>query len=169
MEVVIKEHHYKNNDNNKDNINNNNNDNNSNEYYPYGRRTKVTPEEKEELEEQEKNEKKNIEGLEKVIREAIEVRIDVLPIAKDKKIESSRLGILFSGGIDSMLIARLVDTILPIDVTVDLFNVAFEMKIINKKQTTTTYDVPDRLTGIEGLHELQYEFFFFYFFLVILS
>jgi asparagine synthetase B (glutamine-hydrolysing) len=60
-------------------------------------------------------------------------------------VSSSRLAILFSGGIDSMILAALADKHVPQDQTIDLLNVAFG----------TNFDVPDRKTGISGLTELR--------------
>lgn len=57
------------------------------------------------------------------------------------------LAILFSGGVDSLILAALVDRYVPLDLPIDLLNVAFG---------TTSFDVPDRKTGLAGLKELQY-------------
>jgi asparagine synthetase B (glutamine-hydrolysing) len=62
---------------------------------------------------------------------------------------SSRLAILFSGGIDSMILTALADKILPIEYSVDLLNVAF-----SNTSNPTSFDVPDRKTGLNGLAEL---------------
>ena len=56
----------------------------------------------------------------------------------------SRVGLLFSGGLDSAVLAALVDRVLPPEQSIDLVNVAF--------QTTSNGqfdDVPDRLTAIQ--------------------
>ncbi|XP_060576699.1 asparagine synthetase domain-containing protein 1-like [Ruditapes philippinarum] len=67
---------------------------------------------------------------------------------------SSRVAILFSGGIDSTMIAALADKCLPIDEPIDLLNVAFELKP-KPSGRKEKWDVPDRLTGYTALAELN--------------
>lgn len=59
------------------------------------------------------------------------------------------VGILFSGGLDCTILALLADKYLPSDQPIDLINIAF------KKDNNTSYDVPDRITGLQSLEELQ--------------
>lgn len=56
------------------------------------------------------------------------------------------IGVLFSGGVDSCLITALLDDILPVDVEIDLYNVAF----IGQDS-----HVPDRETGRRAFTELK--------------
>ena len=65
--------------------------------------------------------------------------------------KTDSVAILFSGGIDCSFIALLAHQILPQDVQIDLLNVAFE-----KGSNTNKFDVPDRLTGLSTLKELQF-------------
>ncbi|KIY45371.1 hypothetical protein FISHEDRAFT_23907, partial [Fistulina hepatica ATCC 64428] len=77
----------------------------------------------------------------------------------------ARVAVLFSGGVDSAVIAFLADRHLPKDEPIDLLNVAFEnpRKLKERKgkdatqdfETTVIYMVPDRLTGLEELAELR--------------
>eukprot|EP01134_Creolimax_fragrantissima_P006594 CFRG6594T1 len=61
--------------------------------------------------------------------------------------------ILFSGGVDSMIMAFLSDRHIPKDSSIDLVNVAFENPRI-KTSSASPYDVPDRITGRQGYEEL---------------
>ncbi|XP_039287041.1 asparagine synthetase domain-containing protein 1 isoform X1 [Nilaparvata lugens] len=63
----------------------------------------------------------------------------------------SKLGILFSGGLDSTVLALLADKFVPPEDPIDLFNVAFQ----NPTKSTVNFSVPDRETGLSSLKELQ--------------
>ncbi|CAE6536819.1 unnamed protein product [Rhizoctonia solani] len=108
----------------------------------------------------------------------------------------ARLGVLFSGGIDSSVVAYLADSHIPRDEPIDLLNVGFEnprtlgvpqnkaiqtakvqrkrdkkerkkglyapqtqevpaTRVVDEPPKTGTYDVPDRLTGLQQLEELK--------------
>ncbi|KAL5641342.1 hypothetical protein ACGC1H_001729 [Rhizoctonia solani] len=108
----------------------------------------------------------------------------------------ARLGVLFSGGIDSSVVAYLADRHIPRDEPIDLLNVGFENprtlgvpqnkaaqvakvqrkrdkkerrkglhapeapaapspRVTDEPPKAGTYDVPDRLTGLQQLEELQ--------------
>ena len=78
---------------------------------------------------------------------------------------SARIAILFSGGLDCTLIARLCHDILPKSFEIDLLNVAFEnprvMKAASRNAAQsstvcgTTYSTcPDRITGLSSHTEL---------------
>ena len=75
---------------------------------------------------------------------------------------SNKVAILFSGGVDCTLIARIVDGILARDQTIDLLNVAFQNPRIhgivdqNENTSSSVYETcPDRITGRKALAELQ--------------
>ncbi|KAF9654309.1 hypothetical protein BDM02DRAFT_3182121 [Thelephora ganbajun] len=97
-----------------------------------------------------------------------------------KRYGEATVAILFSGGIDSAILAFLADRYIPVDEPIDLLNVAFEnprkqaknQKPNRKKGKSTTEDhtkriedvvsdpsalylVPDRVTGLESLAELR--------------
>lgn len=65
----------------------------------------------------------------------------------------SNVGILFSGGVDCSILTILADKFIDKSKPIDLMNVAFE----KAKNTATeiNWNVPDRLTGLETLKELQ--------------
>ncbi|XP_014478031.1 PREDICTED: asparagine synthetase domain-containing protein 1 [Dinoponera quadriceps] len=75
----------------------------------------------------------------------------------------SKIGILFSGGLDSAILTAIVDKHIPEDESIDLINVAFEKSVSNqnvshasgeKESVTQKYDVPDRKTGRQTYNEL---------------
>ncbi|KAK3092028.1 hypothetical protein FSP39_024533 [Pinctada imbricata] len=78
---------------------------------------------------------------------------------------NSKVAILFSGGIDSAMIAALVDRCLPECEPIDLINVAFEQQpkgTVKKKSNVSLerseenrWNVPDRETGHRALAELN--------------
>lgn len=138
------------------------------------------------------------------MREIVQQFIDVLSIAVKRRVlclprdenptpsedsqtcnRKANVAILFSGGIDSMVIATLVDRHIPLDEPIDLLNVAFMTKektiptSFNEKKrkqknceipyeessknvaaaavasSDKQFSVPDRITGRAGLKELQ--------------
>lgn len=75
----------------------------------------------------------------------------------------SKIGILFSGGLDSAILAAIADKYVPENESIDLINVAFERSVNNQKishtngekeNTMQKYDVPDRKTGRQTYSEL---------------
>ncbi|XP_062390541.1 asparagine synthetase domain-containing protein 1 [Sardina pilchardus] len=131
----------------------------------------------------------NVEKVTKLIEvlgEAVRRRVQSLPSGRPFVDQSglnneADIAILFSGGIDSMILAVLADRHVPAGKPIDLLNVAFKLqepkmqtqsakkgrKSNNKDQTddehpkqrdhnlTRCFDVPDRITGRAGLLELQ--------------
>ncbi|XP_067891713.1 asparagine synthetase domain-containing protein 1 [Heterodontus francisci] len=95
----------------------------------------------------------------------------------------AKVAILFSGGVDSMVLSALADHHIPPDESIDLLNVAFKQQEQKKQKTSikqkkknsassapeeetrkcdngsekeqTAFNVPDRITGLSGLKELQ--------------
>ena len=62
-------------------------------------------------------------------------------------VDHAKLGILFSGGLDSTIIAYFADKFVPAEEPIDLLNVAF--------CRNGNFDVPDRKTGLMSLEELR--------------
>lgn len=136
--------------------------------------------------------------MKKVVHQFIDVlstavKRRVLYLSRDKSLTpnevlktcygKANVAILFSGGIDSMVIAALADRHIPLDEPIDLLNVAFMVKektvpaSFNRRRDQKDYgempskelsesagavdgdspddNVPDRITGRAGLKELQ--------------
>ncbi|XP_044004502.1 asparagine synthetase domain-containing protein 1 [Aphidius gifuensis] len=80
---------------------------------------------------------------------------------ENKICNHSKIGILFSGGLDSTILAAIVDEFIPNDEPIDLINVAFEKaksnvdNKFNKNKIDVSFDVPDRKTGHQALEELK--------------
>ncbi|NWV12123.1 ASND1 protein, partial [Ptilonorhynchus violaceus] len=127
-----------------------------------------------------------------VLNEAVKRRVLCLFRDQDQKTrevlsmshKEAHVAVLFSGGIDSMVIAALADKHVPLEEPIDLLNVAFMIKEQAKHKGTTKrhtnqqldllcpqescqdlaastgaylscFDVPDRITGRAGLKELE--------------
>ncbi|RXM31564.1 Asparagine synthetase domain-containing protein 1 [Acipenser ruthenus] len=125
--------------------------------------------------------KKIVLQLLDVLSEAVRRRIQYPPsktVATCPSLNKANVAILFSGGIDSMILAALADRHIPVEQPIDLLNVAFQLKkpkatkkcktVLNAHQCQEEaklgsteagdfkcFNVPDRVTGRAGLQELQ--------------
>ncbi|XP_074599420.1 asparagine synthetase domain-containing protein 1 [Brevipalpus obovatus] len=90
-----------------------------------------------------------LKSFQAILEEAIRKRCDLFSLRCDDCIKSestcnhSSVGILFSGGLDSTVLAILSDKFIPNCQSIDLLNVAF------------SENAPDRETGLIALEELQ--------------
>ncbi|XP_077392240.1 asparagine synthetase domain-containing protein 1 [Festucalex cinctus] len=110
-----------------------------------------------------------VKGLIDVLSEAVRRRVQSLPDDPQASDDCSRIAILFSGGIDSMILAVLAHRHVPNRQSIDLLNVAFQHQEAPKEaakrqkpgrstpesQMRNPFNVPDRITGKSGLKELQ--------------
>lgn len=95
---------------------------------------------------------------------SLSIRIQNMPFLSSATVTYPRIAILFSGGLDCTLLARLVHDILPIKQEVDLLNVAFENPRILKScgaggcpsnlSSSAFLNCPDRMTGLSSHAEL---------------
>ena len=80
------------------------------------------------------------------------------PSANSSCTSSARIAILFSGGLDCTVVARLAHDIIPMEQEIDLLNVAFENpRVIQAaaSERSTAFDLcPDRITGLSSYAEL---------------
>ncbi|XP_034939920.1 asparagine synthetase domain-containing protein CG17486 [Chelonus insularis] len=86
----------------------------------------------------------------------VKLVINPNPISNDEcNCDHSKIGILFSGGLDSTILAAITSTIIPEDESIDLINVAFELTANKNRSSSSAFDVPDRKTGYQALEELK--------------
>lgn len=91
--------------------------------------------------------------------ESLQLRVLNVPRPPMAETSDARVGVLFSGGLDCTVLARLSSDIIPPGQAIDLINVAFENPRIasqNKNLSTTElYELcPDRMTGRKSFAEL---------------
>ncbi|XP_014608843.1 PREDICTED: asparagine synthetase domain-containing protein CG17486 [Polistes canadensis] len=116
-----------------------------------------------------------VEFLSKLLHEAVEVRVKTKPnfckncisiVLRGESIicNHGKVGILFSGGLDSAILTLIAHKYVPQNEPIDLINVAFEKTTIASQQdkhiknthlyVSQVYDVPDRKTGRQTLSEI---------------
>lgn len=92
---------------------------------------------------------------------SLRARIEGIPVPPSGATNPTSLAILYSGGLDCTLLARLCHELLPLEQEIDLLNVAFENPRVikagakNLLQSPGPYPAcPDRITGISSHAEL---------------
>lgn len=94
------------------------------------------------------------------LRASISRRVMSIPhILEDPESSPARLAILFSGGIDSVILSIIVDQCLPSSCSIDLINVAFRNDRFLRQQKSqdldnNAFNVPDRVSGLRAREEL---------------
>lgn len=106
-----------------------------------------------------------IQQLESKLYQSLELRIQNIPEPPNYVAgQSAKAAVLFSGGLDCTLLARLSHEILPNDEAIDLLNVAFENPRVaaaakanqSSPSPLSIYELcPDRITGRSAHAELQ--------------
>ncbi|CAI2174150.1 8408_t:CDS:10 [Funneliformis geosporum] len=107
-------------------------------------------------------------AIDKLIEELGDsVKRRVIDIPRTRSIWDARVAIMFSGGLDCICLAVLADKYIPKEETIDLLNVGFEnpriqqakkdkkKRISHEVPKNSIYNVPDRLTGRQGVEELR--------------
>lgn len=113
---------------------------------------------------------KAIQELQSKLHQSLTLRIENVPEPPGYvKGQSAKIAVLFSGGLDCSLLARLSHDIIPVDEPIDLLNVAFENPRVAAAASSTRqissssppgptsiYEAcPDRMTGRSAFAELQ--------------
>jgi asparagine synthetase B (glutamine-hydrolysing) len=110
-----------------------------------------------------------VQILEHELRRSVEIRVRNIPqLGCGSPGADAKVAVLFSGGLDCTLLARLAHDALPKHESIDLINVAFENPRVaaalkakhekenGKEQMPSIYEsCPDRITGRAGHAELQ--------------
>jgi asparagine synthetase B (glutamine-hydrolysing) len=103
-----------------------------------------------------------VDQLAQVLRCSLELRVrhvrDSFQHVSGNTGDETKVAILFSGGLDCTVLARLCHDILPLTESVDLINVAFQNPRIHKDldDSTSPFELcPDRITGRCSFAELQ--------------
>lgn len=94
------------------------------------------------------------------LNESVRLRLLNVPIPPQCSSTDARIAVLFSGGLDCTVLARLASDILPPEQSIDLINVAFENPRIASQQKpdlpVDLYELcPDRVTGRKSFAELH--------------
>ena len=104
---------------------------------------------------------KHVDKFGKLLEDAVKTRLlhqpNICKVCAQKIVEgesvnecqSASVGILFSGGLDSCVLAALASGLTPPNKPLYLYNVAFQ-------QQNGGYDVPDRLTGLQAFKEIKF-------------
>ncbi|MCJ1422175.1 hypothetical protein MMC29_000054 [Sticta canariensis] len=106
-----------------------------------------------------------VNELAQKLQSSLALRVQNVPFLPSAVNVVPRVAILFSGGLDCTLLARLMHDLLPQEHDIDLLNVAFEnpraIKAANSHSAHSTYPLvsaysicPDRMTGISSHAEL---------------
>lgn len=121
----------------------------------------------------------SVHTLEQLLRRALGRRVENIPELHRRSADGAKVALLFSGGLDCTVLARLTHDFLPADEPIDLLNVAFENPRVSASSSEPTsgkakkqkdskqqhmcsslpamymYDnCPDRKTGRSSYHEL---------------
>ncbi|KAJ3497408.1 hypothetical protein NLG97_g1938 [Lecanicillium saksenae] len=100
-----------------------------------------------------------VSQLKRHLLQSLQHRVQGVPLPPGADESQPRVAVLFSGGLDCTILARLTDELLPRDQEIDLLNVAFENPRIAAQHKDLGVDrlyelCPDRITGRQSFAEL---------------
>ncbi|KAK5168048.1 uncharacterized protein LTR77_006616 [Saxophila tyrrhenica] len=103
----------------------------------------------------------SVSRLEELLQDSLSLRVSNIPGppgTEDSDGSISKLAVLFSGGLDCTVLARMAHDLLPAHEPIDLLNVAFENPRIHDASLggVSAFELcPDRITGRASFAELQ--------------
>ena len=105
-----------------------------------------------------------VNDLAEYLEASLRLRVEHIPVPPCERVYPPGLAVLFSGGLDCTLLARMVHNIVPIHQEIDLLNVAFENPRVAEAAAKRTCELqgpqslyascPDRITGRSSYQEL---------------
>ncbi|KAI5466315.1 asparagine synthase-domain-containing protein [Mariannaea sp. PMI_226] len=106
------------------------------------------------------SESKPVQVLQQHLEESLRLRVLDVPLPPKASQTDARVAVLFSGGLDCTVLARLAHELIPLDQSIDLLNVAFENpRIAAQNKDFSREDLyekcPDRITGRNAFRELS--------------
>ncbi|KAL7925151.1 asparagine synthase domain-containing protein [Trichoderma austrokoningii] len=101
----------------------------------------------------------SVEQLRGHLTDSLQPRVLDVPVPPNASSSDARVAVLFSGGLDCTVLARIASDIIPTGQVIDLINVAFENPRIAAQNKTLSaaelYELcPDRMTGRKSFAEL---------------
>lgn len=100
-----------------------------------------------------------VQALQQHLIESLRLRVLDVPLPPQASDTDARIAVLFSGGLDCTVLARLSHDLVPLKQSIDLINVAFENPRIGAQHPDCSRDdlyekCPDRITGRSAFAEL---------------
>ncbi|KAH7171035.1 asparagine synthase-domain-containing protein [Dactylonectria macrodidyma] len=100
-----------------------------------------------------------VQMLQQHLTESLRLRVLDVPLPPRASDTDARVAVLFSGGLDCSVLARLTHDLVPPEQSIDLINVAFENPRIGAQHPDCSRDdlyekCPDRMTGRSAFSEL---------------
>ncbi|KPM43871.1 Asparagine synthetase domain-containing protein C4F6.11c [Neonectria ditissima] len=101
-----------------------------------------------------------VQALQQHLISSLRLRVLDVPLPPEASDADARIAVLFSGGLDCTVLARLSDGLVPPEQSIDLINVAFENPRIGAQHPDCSRDdlyekCPDRMTGRSAFAELS--------------
>lgn len=101
----------------------------------------------------------SVKQLHEHLTSSLQLRVLEIPLPTLATTEDARVAVLFSGGLDCTVLARLASDLVPTEQPIDLLNVAFENPRIAAQNSALSKDelyelCPDRVTGRKSFAEL---------------
>lgn len=105
------------------------------------------------------NNSQSVGQLKAHVNKSLQLRALDIPVPPKASGDDARVAVLFSGGLDCTVLARMLSDIIPPSQSIDLLNVAFENPRVASHNQGLDQDAlyelcPDRMTGRKSFEEL---------------